>query len=276
MVSSLQWQGYQAWELVVVDDGSSDNTLSIIRDIAAREPRVRLVGHGERLGKVKAFNLAATLAEGDLICHLGGDDLATEDALTARVDALRPYLDQAAVGYFKINAFKDDPVHGTVLPRGDLGSRSGPSSTFTAALAGVIFPVPEELPSEDLWLGEAAAGLAEEIVHDQRVVCHYRMHGGNSNPRGKSFEEMSASIHSRMKFAPMLLERFRGRLSTSVVDLLEQQWAMEQMRVKGDVVGLVRARTPLIERAANLSMAHPSLWKLRQKLGVRVSGWRGR
>ena len=83
MVSSLQSQGYEAWELVVVDDGSSDNTLSIIRDIAAREPRVRLVGHGERLGKVKAFNLAAARADGALICHLGGDDLATEDALTA-------------------------------------------------------------------------------------------------------------------------------------------------------------------------------------------------
>lgn len=274
MIASVRAQAYEAWELVLVDDGSTDSTPLILAQEAANDSRVRLVGDGERLGKVRAFNRAAAHARGEIICHLGGDDLATEDALAARVAALGSFVEEKAVGFFKINAFAGDPSSGTVLPRGIHGSRSGPSTTFTARLSEEIFPIPEALPSEDLWLAAAGAGLADHVIHDRRVVCNYRWHAGNSNPRAKSFTEMSDAMHARMKFAPLLLEWGEGRLAPETAAKLREQAALEELRRKGDVLGILRADAPLADRMGQASMAHPRLWRIRQALGTRASGWR--
>lgn len=276
MIRSLQEQPYAGWELVVVDDGSTDRTVDIVSGLAAADPRIRLVHQGVRLGKVAAFNLAFTHARGDIICHIGGDDLATADALTARVEALGDLAGQLAVAYFKLQIMDGSDGDGPIVPRGTAGSRSGPSTTLTAPLAKLVFPVPEDLPSEDLWIGEAALGLAERVVHRPEVVTRYRVHAGNSNPRAKSFEQMTQSIGARMRYVPGLLAESRFALHEPVRAQLQRDWEAEQLRAAGATWKVLRADLPLTDRLAVASMSNRWLWRLRQRGGALLSGRRGR
>ena len=61
------------WELVYVDDGSSDGTAAAVEAEAAREPRVRLVRQRRRLGLTEALNRGFREARGEIIVFLPAD-----------------------------------------------------------------------------------------------------------------------------------------------------------------------------------------------------------
>ncbi len=62
-----------AFELVYVDDGSTDDTAAVIGRLAAADPRVRLLRHDRRCGKSQALRTGATAARGRWIGTLDGD-----------------------------------------------------------------------------------------------------------------------------------------------------------------------------------------------------------
>jgi glycosyltransferase involved in cell wall biosynthesis len=72
-VRSVFAQTYADWELMLVDDGSSDGSLEIARTI--RDPRVRLLSDGVRRGLVYRLNQIASLAQGRYLARMDADDL---------------------------------------------------------------------------------------------------------------------------------------------------------------------------------------------------------
>lgn len=277
MLDSLAAQTWPHWELLAVDDGSTDATGALLADRAAADGRIRIVGDGAKLGKVAAFNVAHAASAGSILCHVGGDDLARPDALAHRVAALRAHVDDRAVAFFKINLFTDDPATGTVLPRGRRGSMSGGSITVTRPLADVVFPVPTSLPSEDIWWGQVADALARHRVDSPAVVLDYRAHAGNSNPRAKPFDAMDAAIHARWRAYDLALREPRFTLPPEHAAAFAAQWAGEELRHAGATWRLLALRDlPVIERLAMASMSTPALWRLRRRFATAVSGWRGR
>jgi glycosyltransferase involved in cell wall biosynthesis len=73
-IRSVLAQTCDDFELIVVDDGSSDETASIVRDFAAADARIRLVSQPNK-GPAAARNTAIELARGELVSMLDGDDL---------------------------------------------------------------------------------------------------------------------------------------------------------------------------------------------------------
>ena len=63
----------QAFEVLVVDDGSTDNTAAVTADLARNDPRVRLLQHGNSAGQSAAVHSGARAARGGIICTLDGD-----------------------------------------------------------------------------------------------------------------------------------------------------------------------------------------------------------
>jgi len=74
-IRSLLVQTYPYWELIVVDDVSSDNTPSIIRSFMEAEPRIRYIPLREHHGPGLARNVGIDLAVGKYIAFLDSDDI---------------------------------------------------------------------------------------------------------------------------------------------------------------------------------------------------------
>lgn len=88
-IDSVLRQTYQTWEQIIIDDGSTDSTGEIVA--AYRDPRIRYerqVNQGP-FELAKTYNHALSLAKGELIAILEGDDLWPHDKLATLVPAFQ-------------------------------------------------------------------------------------------------------------------------------------------------------------------------------------------
>jgi glycosyltransferase involved in cell wall biosynthesis len=87
-VESVRAQTEPAWELVAVDDGSTDATGTILEAAARRDGRIRVV-RGAGKGLVAALEAGLAVATGDLVARLDADDVCAPDRLARQ----RAHLD---------------------------------------------------------------------------------------------------------------------------------------------------------------------------------------
>ena len=97
-VRSVQAQTFADWELIAVDDGSTDDTLAQLNTLAAAEPRMRVI-HQENGGVSAARNAGIGAAQGDWLFFLDADDQLTEDALSFLLGLTDDALDVACGAY---------------------------------------------------------------------------------------------------------------------------------------------------------------------------------
>ena len=74
-IESVLLQTYQKWELIVVDDCSTDNSAKLISGILDKDSRVRFVQFEKNMGPAQARNAALELARGRFFAFLDSDDI---------------------------------------------------------------------------------------------------------------------------------------------------------------------------------------------------------
>jgi glycosyltransferase involved in cell wall biosynthesis len=100
-VPSILNQSYDAFEWVIVDDGSTDNTPEILKRLSKADKRVRVEYPG-RLGHVRALNYAIEIAKGEYIVRQDFDDVSFKDRIRSQVDFLDNHADFGLVGGYYI------------------------------------------------------------------------------------------------------------------------------------------------------------------------------
>ena len=98
-VNSVTEQTYTHWELIIVDDCSTDSTPRAVADILSRlaDARIRFLTNSERLGMVGNWNRAVSLAKGQFIKLIGQDDILKPDCLEVQVVALQRHPEVTVV-----------------------------------------------------------------------------------------------------------------------------------------------------------------------------------
>ena len=91
-------QSYSEWELILVDDGSSDSSGSICEDYAARDSRIK-VFHQENRGVSAARNKALALASADWIYFADSDDELMPDCLKILLSGGDDAIDLVCASY---------------------------------------------------------------------------------------------------------------------------------------------------------------------------------
>ena len=75
-ITSVQAQTFENWELIVCDDGSTDDTWEILSHIAKYDSRIFLLQNQANLGLNKTLNKCLETASGEYIARMDGDDVS--------------------------------------------------------------------------------------------------------------------------------------------------------------------------------------------------------
>jgi glycosyltransferase involved in cell wall biosynthesis len=91
-IESIQAQTLTHWELIIADDGSTDDTLAIARHYASQDPRIVVLHHPHNSGSfARMRNAAFAAANGDYIACLDSDDTYKPNALQALCQQLEAH-----------------------------------------------------------------------------------------------------------------------------------------------------------------------------------------
>ncbi|MGR3175956.1 MAG: glycosyltransferase family 2 protein [Candidatus Scalindua sp.] len=97
-VKSILAQSYSDFELIVIDDGSSDKTPEILYQFVQMDQRIKVFKHGSNLGLTKSLNLGLAKCKGEFIVRHDADDLSEPERFACQVEFLRNYHDYGLVG----------------------------------------------------------------------------------------------------------------------------------------------------------------------------------
>lgn len=107
-LDSLLNQTYENWECIVVDDGSSDDTRSVVEAYCKKDARIQY-HFQENKGVSAARNLGLKKAKGSYIQFLDGDDLLQSNKLLKHVECLEKHSEYDMV-YGEVRYFSDDNI----------------------------------------------------------------------------------------------------------------------------------------------------------------------
>lgn len=134
-IDSVVAQSCRNWELVAVDDGSTDTSPDLLADYARREPRIRVLRQNNT-GVAAARNKAIEAARGDFVAFLDADDWWLPDKLERQLDCLRRSGASICYApYFRVD--EQGQVLGTVLPPARVTHADMLDSNFIGNLTGV-------------------------------------------------------------------------------------------------------------------------------------------
>ncbi|WP_457617696.1 glycosyltransferase family 2 protein [Lutibacter sp.] len=101
-IRSVFAQTYQNWELILIDDGSTDNSLKIANSV--KDSRVRVYSDGENKKLAARLNEIVQLANYDVIARMDADDLMSPTRLEKQLKILKKYpeVDLVTTGLYSI------------------------------------------------------------------------------------------------------------------------------------------------------------------------------
>jgi len=185
-ISSVLSQTYPDFELIVVDDGSTDATAAILAEAGAKDSRVLLIRQGHR-GVADALNAGLERASGRYIARMDADDIAYPTRLQQQVAYLDEYPrcvsvgsnmdivdeDGALLATTALPATHDEIVHSLLHGHGGLAHPTVMMRRAAVLSAGRYDP--SCFPSEDLdlWLRLCALG---DLANLPVALLRYRRH----------------------------------------------------------------------------------------------------
>ena len=97
-IESVLASTYNNFELIIVDDGSGDETLAIAKRYELKDARIKVYINNENLGQFANRNKAATFATGKYLKYVDSDDIIYPYSLQMMIDAMQQFPD-AALGF---------------------------------------------------------------------------------------------------------------------------------------------------------------------------------
>ena len=85
-ISSILAQTHKNLELLIADDSTKEETISVIDNFARRDKRVVVIRKEERMGFINALNSCLDCAKGDLIARMDGDDISLPDRFEKQLE----------------------------------------------------------------------------------------------------------------------------------------------------------------------------------------------
>ena len=270
-IKSVSAQRNVNLEHIIVDDFSTDKTSEIVKLYSSLDSRI-IYMHNDIKGKVNAFNMAFRKSSGDILVFLGGDDFITPDSLLYRHNLFNniKFLEEPTVFHHALITASFNPKSsGLRIPRSSKkGNKSGQTTTFNRLAAELIFPIPNNLPSEDCWANIVSEYLCNSF-NDSRIVVNYRIHSKNTVPRGKSFDKFNQYLSAREEALNVFVNKY-----PSLKKKLDSKIRLNQFRKEGRIKHLFFLKGVSIQaKIRAIFYSNAVMYKIRNKFFQFFSGW---
>lgn len=206
-VQSCLDQTWEHWELIIVDDASTDDTPERITRWAEADPRIRSARHFRNRRLPAALNTGFARAGGDLLTWTSDDNAYRPHALAEMVSFLEahPEVDVAYADYSEIDHRGQVLRRCRVSPMEELAVQNciGPCFLYRRRVQDRIGPYAEDLflaEDYDFWLRASEHHRLERLPVD----CYlYRVHGGSLTAR-RAREIETARAKAQFRNLPRL------------------------------------------------------------------------
>ncbi len=188
-LDSLFAQTWSHFHVIAVDDGSSDATVSILREYE-QSHSLEVHVNETNLGFVKNFEKAIRLCRGTHIALCDQDDIWEPEKLAVLLD----HSDGNTLVYSDARLVDEEgrdldrtlsDLHGLQFVRGDVAVNlvlyecmSGNTMLFPSSLCDHFLPIPSNFPFHDIWIAFVAASLGR-IDYVREPLVRYRRHEQN-------------------------------------------------------------------------------------------------
>ena len=240
-IESVLSQTYPKLELIVCDDGSTDDSCTIIQDYATRDPRLTFL-RKENGGQASGYNATFRLSRGQIICFIDADDVYLSIKLERIVRAFRSHPNCGFVGHKLIrvdeqrrllglsplfvpmptgwhgeNALKNSGFVHYIAPGGGLGLRR--------EIAEIIFPLPETGLLARYGDGSPMrlAPFLTPLVAIEEGLAEWRCHGSNQGHiRKLTTDHLKRELDSYQQFwrhQRLFLEQYQPEAALELMPL---------------------------------------------------------
>ncbi|MDH5533196.1 MAG: glycosyltransferase [Candidatus Pacebacteria bacterium] len=238
-IKSLREQTYSNWELVIVDDNSTDNSPSLLKTISKKDKRIKVFYNKENKGVSYCANLAISKVKGQYIARMDSDDIAASDRLEKQLAYLVKNTEVVAVGgqCEVINA--DGQSIGTKKFPTDSNEAAKMLFSFASIQQPAMMVNSRLLPKDFIWYDESLrAGEEHELLFKflqygqlanlSETVLGYRMHGENistKHPKKDFFNIINARIKAVREYGyrPTLKAVLTNIVQMIVVGILPEK-----------------------------------------------------
>lgn len=133
-IESIHNQTFTDWEFMIINDGSTDNSESIVQGWQNRDERIKLISRGHK-GLTISLNQGLSYAQGEYIARMDADDIALPDRFAKQVAFLDENPDHVAVG---CRMLVIDPEGMPIFTCSKLTTHEEIDAAYMAGQAGII------------------------------------------------------------------------------------------------------------------------------------------
>lgn len=183
-IQSVVAQTYSNWELIICDDGSTDNSRDVIKQYQNLDPRILLLQNEKRLGPAVARNRAIEIASGNYIAFLDGDDLWMPTKIEKQLEFMQRNNFVLTYSYYRLIDEEGNDLRKEFLPELELTYsellKSNQIGCLTAMysvdqLGKIFMPLINKRQDYALWLKILKEDNNRKAVCIPEVLAMYRV-----------------------------------------------------------------------------------------------------
>ena len=213
-VDSILNQTFGNFELIVIDDASPDETISILKKY--NDPRIRLIEKPVNTGYTESLNLGLSLARGQYLARMDGDDISLPERLFNQVAFMDSNSDVVLCGTsYKIIGGEDSMIRPPqtdaeiklALLRGNCIAHPTVMLRKKVLDQNFLFYDPSKEPAEDydLWARLIPLGKLHNL---QEVLLDYRLHYASVS-RKRYEEQIRSTVATKLELMEFLNVKFQ-------------------------------------------------------------------
>ncbi|WP_455043056.1 glycosyltransferase family 2 protein [Leptotrichia buccalis] len=225
-IESIIFQTYKEWNLLIRDDGSSDDTFEILTKYEKKDNRIRIIKDEKgNLGTVKNFEELLKISNSELIMFSDQDDVWKKD----KIEVMMKYIDDfdLIISDAIITNERLEPQYKSLFSV--VSSRNGIIKNiikntyygccmlFKRKILEKALPIPKNKEiGHDLWIGLISEKYYKVKFIDEKLI-YFRRHSNNITTINKSKRSIKIKIIGRYLILKELFKRFRKIKKETVI-----------------------------------------------------------